>query len=202
MCCGAEQRGRSGGSCTAPGLQHSVCCVMETPAFNYGGCKTLLSVCVCVCVTSLPLCLLHRWWEMFQLLLATAWDHSGFSLSQAGKLGWVLLALSAREGLDHLHLHAFSGARVCLGLSVCPWSQPLTHPCSSAHFCRYCQNQMSWALGHPGSPESCGVLAIFKAQPWCSLLYLRWWSDHHPAAVSGGSQGEGEENQWRKHFSV
>lgn len=49
MCCGAEQRGRSGGSCTAPGLQHSVCCVMETPAFNYGGCKTLLSVCVCVC---------------------------------------------------------------------------------------------------------------------------------------------------------
>lgn len=38
----------SGGSCTAPGPQHSVCCVMETPAFNYGF-KTLISVCVCVC---------------------------------------------------------------------------------------------------------------------------------------------------------
>lgn len=183
MCCGAEQRGRSGGSCTAPGLQHSVCCVMETPAFNYGGCKTLLSV--CVCVTSLPLCLLHRWWEMFRVFFISS---------------WVLLALSAREGLDHLHLHAVSGARVCLELSVCPWSQP---PHTSLLLCPLVQLLPEpdalgpWALW---SPRKLWSFGHFQSTALMLTAVSKVMVSHYSRAVSGGNQGE--ENQWRKHFSI
>lgn len=149
MCCGAEQRGRSGGSCTAPGLQHSVCCVMETPAFNYGGCKTLLSVCVCVLQASPCAC-------------CTDDERcSGFSLSQAG---FCWLCQPERDWITYtctqLVVHESAWSSLCV-----PGPSLLTHPCSSAHLCNYCQNQMPWALGHSGPPESCGVLAIFKAQP-------------------------------------
>ena len=92
----------------------------------------------------------------------------GVFLSQAVELHLVileslfLLCLSAKEGLSQLHpqtvvVHASAWGSVCVpGLSF------LTHPCCCVHFCRYCQNQMSWALGLPGPPEKLWTVGHFQ----------------------------------------
>lgn len=124
--CAVELSSRAGsrGSCTAPGLQHSVCCVMETPAFNCG-CKTLITECVwvCVCVSYNPPRVPAP--QMMRDVSAPACRGVG-SLRVCLILGWkarVLLGLSVREGLYQLHLHTLSGAWICLGLCMGPWSQ-------------------------------------------------------------------------------
>lgn len=105
-----SSRAGSSGSCTAPGLQHSMCCVMETPAFNYGF-RTLIRVCasVCVCALQASPCACsadeERWFSSY--LPRRGIIQRFFYLRVES---WVLLGLSVREGLYQLHLHSVSGA--------------------------------------------------------------------------------------------
>lgn len=75
----------------------------------------------------LPLCLLHRGWEMFQILLTTAW---GF-LSQAVELhlvileGSVLLFVSQR---GTVLMPPVDSRSACVGICMCPCLIFLTHP--------------------------------------------------------------------------
>lgn len=136
---------------------------MEIHAFNYDF-KTLIRMCVCYKSPLVPAL------QRMRDVSAPAYHGLGsfvVFLSQAVELHLVileslfLLDLSAKEGLSQLHLQTVV-ARATMWGSVCvPGLSVLTHPCRCAHFCRYCQNLVSWALGLPGPPERLWTVGRF-----------------------------------------
>lgn len=135
----------SGGSCTAPGPQHSMCCVMEMPAFNYGF-KTLISVCVCVLQASPCACSTDDERCFSSCLPRRGIIQGVFISSWKAVACWV--CQSERDCISDtcrqlvVHESAWGSVRVP-GLSF------LARPCSCVHFCRYCQKQMPWAPRKP-----------------------------------------------------
>jgi len=92
----------------------------------------------------------------------------GFFLSQAVELHLVilesllLLGLSAKEGLPQLHLQLVVLHASAWGSVRVPGLTFLSHTCCCAHFCTYCQNQMSWALILPRPPEKLWTVGRFQ----------------------------------------